>query len=201
MEQIFTNIYENCTWGDNKAETYTGSSGIGSSINYNKDNYIPFLRNFIISTNIKTVVDLGCGDFRCGPHIYHDLDVKYTGYDAYKKVVDNNAIINNSDKYKFIHLDFCNKKEQIIGADLVIIKDVLQHWSLDDIYSFMDWLVASGKFKYVLIINCCYQQNFKNMNIASGGFRALTCDLLPLKKYNPTKVCTYHTKEISLITL
>ncbi len=201
MEQIFTNIYEKCIWGDNKAGEYKGSSGPGSALNYNKDTYIPFLRNFIKSSSIKTVVDLGCGDFRCGSATYDDLDVVYTGYDAYNKVVENNIATHGaSNKYRFIHLDFCNKNEEIVGGDLCILKDVLQHWPLSDIYRFMDWLVASGKFKYVLIVNCSYQKQDET-DVKAGGFRSLSCDFLPLKKYNPVKMLQYNTKEVSIITL
>jgi hypothetical protein len=75
MESVFTNLYENKNWGDNNNPEYSGSSGNGSEINYNKDTYVPFLKKFIIDNNIKTVIDLGCGDFKCGRLIYGDLDV------------------------------------------------------------------------------------------------------------------------------
>jgi len=71
--------------GNNNNTEYSGSSGDGSDIDYNKYNYVPMLKKFIISNNIKTVVDLGCGDFRCGKLIYDNLDILYHGYDAYKK--------------------------------------------------------------------------------------------------------------------
>lgn len=79
--------------GDNKNNNYKGSSGDGSAINYNKNTYIPFLQNFINDNNIKTVVDLGCGDFICRPSIYDNLDILYTGYDVYNNVTQNNSKI------------------------------------------------------------------------------------------------------------
>jgi hypothetical protein len=83
-EQIFTSIYENCMWGNNNNNEYKGSSGGGSDVYLNKDTYVLFLKNFINTNSIKTVVDLGCGDFRCGKLIYDDLNVLYSGYDVYK---------------------------------------------------------------------------------------------------------------------
>lgn len=136
MEEVFTTVYEEKHWGDNGETEYTGSSGSGSSVDYNKK-YIPYLKDVIKTNKIKTVVDLGCGDFRCGPLIYDDLDISYTGYDVYKKVIDYNI---GHFKYNFKHLDFCNEKEKIIKADMCILKDVLQHWSLDNIYTFLDYL-------------------------------------------------------------
>jgi len=200
MEEIFTNIYQTKLWGDNKNTEYNGSSGSGSCISYNKDTYVPFLKKFIIDNNIKNVVDLGCGDFECGKLIYDDLDVLYTGYDAYKKIIEYNSNQYSLSKYSFKHLDFCNNKEEIINGDLCILKDVIQHWSLENIYIFLDYLVDCKKFKYVLICNCCNQIK-DNTDIINGDFRHLSCYYFPLKKYNPTKLYSYDCKEVSVITI
>jgi hypothetical protein len=200
MEQCFTNVYENNLWGNNNITEYNGSSGGGSSLNFNKYTYVPFLKKFITDNNIKNIVDFGCGDFICGKIIYGDLDILYTGYDTYKKVIDYNSKQYSLPKYSFIHLDFCNNKENIINGDLCILKDVIQHWSLNDIYTFLDYLVESKKFKYILICNCCNQKQ-DNTDIKNGEWRALSCDYLPLKKYNPIKLYNYHSKEVSVIEI
>ena len=200
MEDVFTNIYEKNVWGNNNNSEYNGSSGGGSDINYNKESYVPFLKKIITTNNIKSIVDLGCGDFRCGKLIYDDLDITYTGYDAYKQVINYNASQHSLPKYSFTHLDFCNNKEKIINADMCILKDVLQHWSLNDIYSFLDYLVENKKFKYILICNCSNQTQ-DNTNITNGDWRPLSCNYLPLKKYNPVKLYNYHTKEVSVIII
>ena len=200
MEKIFTDIYENNGWGDNKNNYYNGSSGGGSDIEYNKNNYILFLKKFIIDNNITNIVDLGCGDFQCGKLIYDDLNITYTGYDAYKKITDYNSKHHSLSKYSFIHLDFCNNKENIINGELCILKDVIQHWDLDNIYKFLNYLIEYKKFKYILICNCCYQTE-DNTNIQIGDFRPLSCEYFPLKKYNPTKLYNYHSKEVSVIKI
>lgn len=200
MEQIFTEIYEKKVWGDNNNSEYNGSSGDGSSIEINNNTYIPFLKKFIKDKEIKTVVDLGCGDFRCGPLIYDDLDVFYNGYDAYNKIIEYNSTRFSPSKFSFIQLDFCNNKESIINADLCILKDVIQHWSIDNINIFLDYIIKNKNFKYILICNCCNQQN-DNTNILNGDWRPLSCDFLPLKKYNPTKIYNYSTKEVSVIEI
>ena len=200
MEQIFTEIYERKIWGDNNNSQYNGSSGDGSSIEINNNTYIPFLKKFIKDKEIKSVVDLGCGDFRCGSLIYDCLDVSYNGYDAYKKIIEYNLKTYSPSKYYFEQLDFCNKKENIINADLCILKDVIQHWSVDNIYNFLDYITENKKFKYILICNCCNQLS-DNTNILNGDWRPLSCDFLPLKKYNPKKIYKYATKEVSVIEL
>ena len=209
MINVFTNIYEQCEWGNNNNNEYNGSSGDGSSIYYNMNTYIPFVKNFInnndivINNNdyvINTIVDLGCGDFRFNSYIYEDINIVYTGYDAYKKLIDYNVKTHSSLKYNFIHLDFLNNKEDIINADLCIIKDVLQHWTLDNIYKFIDYLIETKKFKYILICNCC-NQTIDNTDIMNGEWRPLSSNYLPLKKYNPIILLKYNTKEVSLIKI
>jgi hypothetical protein len=153
MDKSFTYIYENNIWGNNDNTSYNGSSGEGSKIEYNKDTYIPFLKKFIIDNNIKTVNDLGCGDFLCGKLIYDDLDISYTGYDTYQKIIDYNTKHNPSPKYSFIHLDFFNNKETIKDCDLCILKDVIQHWSCESIYNFIDYLLKFKNIKYILLCN------------------------------------------------
>ncbi len=199
MEYIFTNIYEKKIWGNNCNPEYNGSSGGGSEINYNKDTYVPFLKKFIVDNHIKNIVDLGCGDFKCGKLIYHDLDVTYTGYDTYKKIVDCNLKHNSSSKYIFKHLDFFNNKECIINGDLCVLKDVLQHWKMDEIYTFLDYLVENKIFKYILICNCCNQKKDNPEN--EHRSTPLSIDFYPLRKYNPVKLYNYRSKEVSVINI
>lgn len=202
MENIFTKIYDECIWGNNKNLNYNGSSGHGSSIEINKNTYVPFLINFITNNNIKTVIDLGCGDFICGPLIYDNFsDIKYYGYDIYGKLITyNKQKYHSTCKYNFIKLDFYNNPEEIINGDLYIIKDVIIHWSLNAIYTFLDYLIERKKVKYILLCYCC-QNARDNADINTGEWRPLSYNQLPLKKYNPKKIYNYDKKEVSLIEI
>lgn len=207
-KNIFTNIYENKHWGDNGISGYNGSSGSGSDVSYNINTYVPLLREIIIRLNINSINDLGCGDFKCGKYIYDDLPVLYRGYDAYDKVIDYNKKeyktnyynYNNLfySKYNFYHLDFCNEKEEIKKADLCILKDVIQHWSLENIYNFIDYLYINKICKYILICNCCSQM-WDNTDIPTGSCRGLSANYFPLKRYNASILLNYNSKEVSLI--
>jgi len=191
--EVFNKIYNEGIWLEKSS-----MSGGGSDTSYNLTTYIPFLRNFFNEKNINSVVDVGCGDFLCGPYIYDDLTVKYTGYDIYREVIDANNV-----KYKnrrFIFLDIIKDWENLEPADVCIIKDVLQHWLLKDIYQFLDNIALSRKFKYILICNCCGQERDNMDMYYIGGFRELSAKYYPLKRYDAKILYTYHTKEVSLIT-
>jgi SAM-dependent methyltransferase len=205
---VFTKIYETDYWGDNNNPNYEGSSGIGSAIWYNKKTYIPFIHKFLKKYKIKSVVDLGCGDFRIGVLLYGKTNITYTGYDAYKTVIDyNNDKFKNYKTFNFIHSDFTSVKERknINTADVCIIKDVLQHLPTKIIIQFMNYIIKSHKFKYILLINC-YNTTPENTitfrkDIKPGEFSSLSALKYPLNKYGGKVIYKWDTKEVSLIRL
>ena len=202
MEKIFTDIYENEIWGTSTNLEYSGSSGPGSSNAFNRDVYVPCTKAFIENNYIKTVVDIGCGDFYIGPSIYDSLDISYTGYDVYKKVIDYlSKKYQKQKKYNFVHSDVTNDKENIKNADLCILKDVVQHWELADIYSFLDYIIKHKKFKYILLCNSLYTSDTTGKEIRTGDYKPRSCEHLPLSKYNPKKLYNYGDKEVSYISL
>ena len=196
---IFTNNDENNIWGpaSSKDSFYKGTSGDVSTENYNKNSYIPFIKQFIDKYNIKKVVDLGCGDWQSSHLIYNNIDINYTGYDAYKKICDNNS--TNYPQYNFIHMDFIKDKNLLENGDLCIIKDVLQHLCNKDINNLLQYLVNSKKYKYIMICNCCNQTN-DNQDINNGEWRPLSSSKKPLNNYNATIIYNYFTNGISLIS-
>ncbi len=197
MEPIFTRIYETNEWGTDQQQDYMGSSGNGSDIDYNKDTYVPFLKKFIQQLDIQSVTDLGCGNFKCGPSIYDGLSIRYVGYDTYEKVIKSHQA--RYPNYSFIHSDFYTEREHLLPSDLCILKDVIQHWKMEEIYSFLDYLVESKKYKYILICNCCNQTNDNPEN--DDRFTPLSSQYLPLKKYDPVSLYKYHSKEVCMIDL
>ena len=206
--KVFTEVYETNKWGDNDNPNYEGSSGLGSAIWYNKKTYIPFIHKFLKKYKIKSVVDLGCGDFRIGLLLYGKTNIDYTGYDAYKGVIDyNNERFKENHNFHFIHSDFTSVQERkkIKNADLCIIKDVLQHLPNDTIINFMNYIIKSNKFKYILIINC-YNTTTENTkdyrkDIVGGEFSSLSALRYPLNKYGARVIYKWDTKEVSLINI
>ena len=53
-------------------------------------------------------------------------------------------------------------------------------------------------FKYILICNCCEQVQ-DDTDIETGQWRRLSANYYPLKKYNPSILLKYNTKEVSFI--
>ena len=151
MEKIFTNIYQKNIWKK--------GSGAGSTPNYNIK-YMAFLQNFIQMNNIKTVMDLGCGDWQFSRLIDYS-DVQYTGIDCVKSIVDINNNSYDKPNITFKHMDIFND-ELPSNQDLVILKDVLQHWDNHTIILFLDKLITC--FLYSIGVQSSLNQP-QNLNI------------------------------------
>ena len=195
METIFTDLYEREFWGSNGHLEYRGSSGSGSDPEFNQP-YITWLRRYIQENRIQSIVDIGCGDFRCGPHIYTDSEIHYTGIDVYKPLIE--SLQKEFTEFRFLHLDCFKEPEKIPSADLYILKDILQHWSNKDITEFLERLIQLQKCNAILIINCGQQKRKKN--IRTGYHRQLSARFAPLRNFHPQIVLTYETKEVSILT-
>jgi SAM-dependent methyltransferase len=135
-------VYEKNKWGGEKGQFY---SGIGSDVEKLGD-YIKVLREFIVASGTKSVVDIGCGDFRVGQAIINGLNVRYTGIDVVEKLIAHNNQVYADDKVNFLCLNAATAP--LPPADLCHIRQVLQHLGNEQIASILN---KAGNFKYLII--------------------------------------------------
>ncbi len=181
----FTKIYNINYW--------INGSGSGSYVE-NTVIYNKCIVDFIKNHNITTITDIGCGDWQSSYLIYKELDnIDYLGIDCVSSVIDKNR--EKHKDYKFTTLDILCNVDKIRDSDLYIIKDVLQHWKLKDIYDFLDKLTMKN-FKYIIITNNG-NQHFDNLELNTyiGNGRGLHSNFLPLKKYNAELLLDYFGDE------
>jgi hypothetical protein len=199
MHELFTFMYENRVWGNDLSPDYIGSSGPGSYVEYNLE-YIEFVKTFIKDYNIGLINDFGCGTDLIGPHIYQDTNVVYNGYDIYEPLVNlNNSHFTRYNTNYFV-LDFYNDMHKITFSDLLILKDVLSYWDNECIKKLLNYLIDRRLCKYILITNCCYQDE-DNLDTFLGNFRPLNSQMSPLKDFGAISLLKYKTKEVCLIDL
>ena len=197
-EAVFKYIYDRNIWGqtDDYKTDDTPNSGKGSSVQTNVP-YIMFLRKFLQERNIKSVADVGCGDWRCSAEIYKGLDCFYIGYDIYEPLIHKHTETYKNPNWRFKTLNCCSSPDKIFPSDLLILKDVLQHWTDRQVKEFMDYVTTSNRFKYILITNCCSPKMFTTL-IFAGGWRTLQNDHHLLKPYDLKPVLSYGTKSCLL---
>lgn len=135
---IFDKIYENSYWGK--------GSGGGSSPEATQP-YKVFLEDFIRQYNVKSIVDLGCGDWQFSQFLDFG-SATYVGIDASKNVIKNNQQSFSRSGVSFDNLP--EDYKELPSADLLICKDVLMHLSTEGV---RDILSILPTFKYALITN------------------------------------------------
>ncbi|MAH06852.1 hypothetical protein CMI38_01215 [Candidatus Pacearchaeota archaeon] len=174
-ERIFGEVYSEGHWGNGDDMFY---SGTGSDI----ENCLPFkhyLENFIRKNNIKTVVDLGCGDFRMGGLMDWN-EVNYVGVDVVDSLIKHNQKFFSDQNISFVKGDIIN--DELPSGDLCILRFVLQHLSNRDILKIISKL---KKYKYVIVVDGVAVDRYHekvNSNLVTGaGIRdnGLHLDLSP----------------------
>ena len=90
---IFFCIYKSNHWRKYKNPLVNESiSGLGSDIKITKK-LVTDLNNFIKSNNIKSILDLGCGDFNWMKNIIkNNHELYYLGIEIVKDIVNTNNI-------------------------------------------------------------------------------------------------------------
>lgn len=163
-EEAFTAIYNYGIWGVN-AEGQ-GVSGSGSTLEATEC-YRIFLQQFLKDFQIRSVIDLGCGDWEFSQAINWD-GIDYTGYDIVQSVIERDQKRFAKPNIHFVHGNAI--RMDMPSADLLICKDVLQHLPNEDIFLLFRQL---PKFKYCLITNDVDPATLTspNPNIAPGQYR------------------------------
>jgi len=115
MENAFTNVYKHKIWGVAKDSSDVVTHGFGSSGDgsiYEKAKpYVDFLSDFIKQNNVKSIVDIGCGDWQFSKHLYNENEdiymkqVDYYGYDCCKQVIEHNTEKHASENRHFKHIN------------------------------------------------------------------------------------------------
>lgn len=147
--EIFTNVYQNKLWGgvaspENESPFY---SGPGSSDPQIVNPYVEAVKRFFGSLpNKQNAVDLGCGDFRVGSRIIDSFN-SYTVCDVVPELVQFNQPYWRHLPVEFRVVDLV--KDEIPSGDVLILRQVLQHLSNDDISTFTKSIPRG--FNYLLV--------------------------------------------------
>jgi SAM-dependent methyltransferase len=140
-EQIFSEVYRRNQWGGAPGEFCSGSGSRGPQTLL----YIETVRRFIADNDIKTVVDIGCGDFVIGREIAHYCE-HYIGVDVVPDLIAHLSRHFGSDRVEFRCIDAA--RDPLPTADLCLVRQVLQHLSNRDIQAIIEKL---GPYRSIIV--------------------------------------------------
>ena len=140
-KNAFRHIYLSNHWQNYfKLDLQKSRSGPGSNLNYTSD-MSRELEKFFAEKNIKTILDIGCGDFiwmNLLLNKYYNYD-KYLGLDIVDELIKNNNLKYSNDKISFKTFDLV-KDEIPKGFDIILIRDVFIHLKNEQIINFLNLL-------------------------------------------------------------
>ena len=164
----FTNIYNNSNtqksvWGINEGTV----SGPGSTLE--NTGFLRYeLMNIIRNYNIKSILDLGCGDFNWMNDVIkrnNKFIQKYLGVDIVENLIEKNLQYKN-EKINFECKNILEFDDIYNNFDLIIVKEVLIHLSYEDALKFIK-MIKKTSCKYLLITSFtrCKNKNIKNGSV------------------------------------
>ncbi|MDB2682719.1 class I SAM-dependent methyltransferase [Alphaproteobacteria bacterium] len=180
-ESVFTDIYKKNKWGDEES-----ISGPGSTLD-ETEHLRTELDALFKKLNLKTMVDLPCGDFNWFKEIDYKFE-KYIGCDIVQALIDENNEKYSDNHHFFQKLDCLT--EEIPQCDLFFCRDLLIHFSNDDIFRFFDNILRSD-IKWVMISHAV---NHPNENIKTGQGRLVNLTAAPFNLPQPATIIMENAK-------
>jgi SAM-dependent methyltransferase len=168
----FESVYTERHWGTDKEGK--GTSGLGSTLEFTKL-YRVFLQDFLAAHGIRSVVDAGCGAWEFSRAMdWSGID--YLGLDIVASLIETNQRRFGAPNIRFAAADIV--RDELPPADLLIVKDVLQHLSNADITRFRAQL---PRYRHVLIVGDVLPDSLTGelKDIRSGEFRMFDPTQLP----------------------
>jgi hypothetical protein len=170
--QIFNSIYEGGRWNDNRKDI--PKSGPGSSLT-NTVKFREFFDSFCETNNIGEVLDIGCGDLTWMPLTKTFQTKKYTGIDIVQSLIDSHSV--KYPQHTFLCLDAV--AEDIPSAEVICIRDVLFHLTIEDIQA----LLKKLKCKYLFVTSC--RNTVNNDIFDSAHYHRINLTMEPFNMLNP----------------
>lgn len=142
VQETFQTIYRTKKWGDVGTPFCSGSGSRGPA----SEHYCEHVIKLIQQSDVKSVIDLGCGDFAVGKKIVDATDIQYTGVDVVPELIEYHKQTSQNERTHFLYADIT--RDALPDADLCLVRQVFQHLSNREI---SDALANLGHFRRVLI--------------------------------------------------
>jgi len=163
-------------------------SGSGSEIEQTKT-LITELPNFFKEKNIKSILDIPCGDFNWMRKV--DLsEINYLGGDIIDELISENIEKYGSERIKFMVLNILT--DVLPKTDLIFVRDCFVHFSNKDIQNAISIIKKSG-CKYLMATT--FINNHKNIDIITGKWRPVNLQDAPFNFPEPEYILVENCTE------
>ena len=193
---IFYLIFKSFHWRDyNKVENNQSVSGLGSDIKVT-EKLVLELGSFIKNNQIKSLLDIACGDFIWMKNILNDnKNLKYRGLEIVKEIVEKNNKKYSNSRIKFDCVDVINSKFPD-NYDLILVRDFFIHIKNEDIKKIIE-KIKSSNCKYFAINN--FPDISQNVEVKGyGHHRLVNVEIEPFNLKNVHKVIDDYDRKLNI---
>jgi hypothetical protein len=173
-------VFEQMHW-ENVFAGGESVSGPGSSLEQTAEirQRLPLL---IADLDVKSLLDLPCGDFNWMRHVGFGVD-DYIGGDIVPQLIENNRQLYAAPHRRFMVIDLLH--QLLPRVDLILCRDCLVHFSFAEITTALKNFKRSGS-SYLL--TTMFTSRIINTDIATGDWRTLNFQLPPFSFPPPLRV-------------
>ena len=177
-KDVFTDLYKNNGWSGKESV-----SGPGSDYEQTKF-LIPELNIMLKFLNIKSMLDVPCGDFNWMKKV--DLNkISYHGGDIVEPLIKSNIKKYESNNVKFSVIDLVN--DDLPTVDLIMVRDCLVHLPTNDVIKALINIKNSNS-KYFLTTNFLWNHQEANQEIKVGEWRRINLQKEPYNFDYPQRI-------------
>ena len=163
--EAFRKIYASNHWGASER------SGAGASIDQAQTVLVQLAR-LIEQLDVRTLLDVPCGDFAWMRHLR--ADVHYIGGDVLPELVAANERLWGTPTRRFATIDLL--KDDLPATDLLLCRDCLFHFSLDDMATALRTIQRSG---CRWLLTTTFTECATNEDIVTGDWRPVNLERAP----------------------
>jgi hypothetical protein len=164
-EEAFRKIYASNHWGAQER------SGAGASVDQ-AATVLTQLASLIERFNVRTLLDVPCGDFAWMRHLR--ADVRYIGADVLPELAQANQQHWGGPSRSFLTIDLL--KDALPAADLLVCRDCLVHFSFADAAAALRTVARSP---CTWLLTTTFPSCASNEDIVTGDWRPLNLQLPP----------------------
>ena len=181
-QMIFRKIHETKAWGEN-IESVSGAGSSMAATTVIRET----LPNLFKDYRIRSVLDLGCGDCNWISSLDWS-DVNYLGLDLVPTLVEQNKT-----KHQSMNFGYLQKiTDELPYADLVLVRDCLQHLCHADALTVLNSIYRSGA-RYLLATT--FPQK-ANRTIKTGQWAPYNLQQAPFNLATPTRLINEQCTEL-----
>lgn len=180
---IFTDIYKNNRWNDWESVSGVGSNMVQTEVIRDQ---LPLIWSQL---NIKSLLDVPCGDFNWMQHV--DLSsITYIGGDIVTELIKHNQRSYSNPECRFVRMDLLT--DQLPKVDCILCRDCLVHLSTRHTKLALMNLIKSNS---TYLITTTYPNQTSNVDIVTGQWRPINLQVAPFCFPEPLILLKEHSTE------